>query len=329
MEPLISVIMPVYNVEKYLSRSIDSILNQTYSNIELIIVDDGSIDKSADICDEYARKYSNIIVYHKSNGGQSSARNVALDNAKGEYIGFVDSDDWIEPEMYKTMYKFAKETRADIVQCGVRATDEKWVDVDSKEKELYIFESYFDVLNNLVDPNSRPVVRFEIWNKLFKRNIIGDIRFRLNQVYEEMYFDLMVFRNANKIVNINRVFYHYQICRIGNTNSSYNQKRLIKFHEIEEYISLLRMSGKEEIAKKYEEYGAHTAICSYVVAYRNNASQDILIKLVDYFNFYYKKRLGNKNLANFHNFIFGMSPKLFLVFSDISKLLRVLLSKLR
>ena len=117
----ISIIVAVYNIEKYLPKCLDSILAQTYQNLQIILVDDGSSDSSACICDEYAEKDHRIEVIHKKNGGLSDARNAGLECATGEYIGYVDGDDWIEPEMYATMIHTAKERQVDVVICAVSA----------------------------------------------------------------------------------------------------------------------------------------------------------------------------------------------------------------
>ena len=117
--PTISVIAPVYNTEKYLPRCIDSILAQTFTDFELLLIDDGSKDNSGAVCDEYASKDERVRVFHKENGGVSSARNVGLDNAKGEWITFVDSDDWIAETMYQEMYELATLENADIVYCDI------------------------------------------------------------------------------------------------------------------------------------------------------------------------------------------------------------------
>ena len=117
MKELISIIVPVYNVEQYLDDCLISIINQTYKNIEIILIDDGSTDKSGKICDEYAKKDSRIIVIHKENGGVSSARNAGLRIAKGAYIGFVDPDDWIAEDMYEVLYSNAKKYDADVSVC--------------------------------------------------------------------------------------------------------------------------------------------------------------------------------------------------------------------
>ena len=122
--PELSIIVPVYKVEKYLPKCLDSILAQTFTDFELILIDDGSPDRCGDICDEYAAKDDRLIVIHQENKGVSAARNAGLDIARGEYIGFVDSDDWIEPEMYETMLATAKESEAEIVACGANHSDE-------------------------------------------------------------------------------------------------------------------------------------------------------------------------------------------------------------
>ena len=121
----ISVIVPIYNTEKYLARCIESILCQTYTNLEIILVDDGSTDKSGDICDFYARKDNRVKVVHKENGGAAAARNFALNMVTGQYIGFVDSDDYTDIEMYQKLYEKAKQENADIVVCGYYGVQEQ------------------------------------------------------------------------------------------------------------------------------------------------------------------------------------------------------------
>ena len=118
--PLISVIVPVYKAEAYLEKSVKSIINQTYKNLEIILVDDGSPDRCGEMCDEFAKKDSRIRVIHKANGGQSSARNAALDIMAGDYVGFVDSDDWIEPNMYEHLYNLILKNNAQISVCGLQ-----------------------------------------------------------------------------------------------------------------------------------------------------------------------------------------------------------------
>ncbi|GMO37902.1 MAG: hypothetical protein Ta2B_17610 [Termitinemataceae bacterium] len=121
--PVISVIIPVYNVEHYLRRCLDSVLAQTFTDFECILIDDGSPDKSPAICDEYAKKDSRFVVIHQANAGVSAARNAGLDIAQGEWITFVDSDDWIEPDMLRVLYQNAVKHQSDVSVCGVQRTD--------------------------------------------------------------------------------------------------------------------------------------------------------------------------------------------------------------
>ena len=144
---LISIITPVYNSEKFLKKCIDSILNQTYSNFELILVDDGSVDKSPQICDEYARKDSRIVVIHQKNQGQAAARNKALDICKGDYISFIDSDDYVNPQMLEILMYTMQQSEADIAVCDYVQgcdTDFNWNENALKAKVEY----YFVALNN-------------------------------------------------------------------------------------------------------------------------------------------------------------------------------------
>ena len=119
MEKMLTIVVPVYNVQKYIYKCEDSILSQTYKNIEVILVDDSSPDECGTICDKYAEKDKRVRVIHKKNGGLSSARNSALDIANGDYVGFVDSDDWIEPTMYEEMVQFLEDENCDMVECAI------------------------------------------------------------------------------------------------------------------------------------------------------------------------------------------------------------------
>ena len=142
-EPLISIIVPVYNVEKYLGKCIESLIDQTYPNIEIVLVDDGSRDDSGRLCDDYQMQYSFIKVVHKENGGLSQTRNVGLKLAKGVFIGFVDSDDWIEPNMYAILISVLIETGADIAVCNymAEAEDSSFIKKKSKSPDIKLYSS--------------------------------------------------------------------------------------------------------------------------------------------------------------------------------------------
>lgn len=175
---MISVIIPVYGVEKYLSKCIESLVKQTFKDIEIILVDDGSPDSCGKICDMYAEKYEQLSVIHQVNQGVSVARNAGLKIAKGEYIGFVDPDDWIAPEMYESMHRVMKETDADLVICGYDYYDEQGqVDKNrryvTKENEIITQK---EVMYRFSD--MPPSIRHGVWNKLFKKNLFHGQKFK-------------------------------------------------------------------------------------------------------------------------------------------------------
>jgi glycosyltransferase involved in cell wall biosynthesis len=206
VSPLISVIIPVYNVEKYVAHCIDSVITQTYQNLEIILVDDGSKDSSAAICDEYERKDGRIVVIHKENGGLSSARNAGLDIAKGEWIAFVDSDDWVSPETYEEMMRALTETDAEIATCGRvnEWTNRKWYKNDSGEIMV------LDGRDNMMRSHN---VDFgnEVWDKLYPKSFFDSgIRFVVGKKFEDIDLLFAVYQKLNKMVCVKKPFYHYR-----------------------------------------------------------------------------------------------------------------------
>ena len=181
---LISIIVPVYNVDKYLNRCINSILKQTYSNLEVLLIDDGSTDNSGLICDKYASKFNNIRVYHKKNGGISSARNYGLDRIsnKANYIAFVDSDDFLHPRMYEILYGDLIKYDCDIAVCNMDKTYSTIVNEYISENVLILNkEEYFE---NYFDDFYRSNV---VWNKLYKRKCIEKLKFEEGKIYEDIF----------------------------------------------------------------------------------------------------------------------------------------------
>ena len=178
--PLISVIVPVYKVEQYLHRCIDSILAQTYTNLEIILVDDGSPDRSGEICDEYATKDSRIRVIHKENGGVSSARNVGLDVSTGDYIAFADPDDYLTSDMYKKMIQVFDDCEVDICvsQWQYECADGTHViSPDRIDASIYGKHSAEKFAEYLYRQQYESMVVCVVWNKLYRRCIFNDIRF--------------------------------------------------------------------------------------------------------------------------------------------------------
>lgn len=205
----VSVIVPVYNVEEYLAPCLDSLVKQTLQDIEIIVVNDGSPDNSQEIIDRYVKKYPNLVkAMIKENGGQASARNMALEIAKGEYVNFVDSDDWVKIDMYENMYKKAKEEDADIVVCNT--TD--------YYKDYAVYHKPAEFTNKLKQTPSP-------CNKLFKRSFIGDLRFPEGKMwYEDFTFVTELLMMTDKIARCENDYYQCN-CREESTMSNNNSPK--------------------------------------------------------------------------------------------------------
>ena len=217
----ISVVVPVYNVEKYLRKCIDSIINQTYKNLEIILVDDGSPDKCGEICDEYAKKDDRIKVIHKKNAGVSSARNDGIDNATGEYIIFVDSDDWLEDNAIEIMVDKLNEYDYDCVFCNFYMNTKK----DKKVRD-FLDENYKndDIYNNIFKIINLPNFNSP-WSKLFKAKIIKENNLYFPKdipICEDGIFFISYIENIKSIVFVSEPVYNYSV-----TNAS---SAMVKYH---------------------------------------------------------------------------------------------------
>ncbi len=217
-----SVIIPIYKVEKYLRRCVDSVLAQTLSDCEIILVDDGSPDNCPEICDEYALNDSRIKVIHKENGGLSSARNAGIKIATGEYIGFVDSDDYVEPNMYETLYNALQESGADMAVCEYAIVDEKGA-VKSKsivEKGVFTPFEMFEKLDKLGG------YYVASWSKLYKKTILKNNLFPEGRLHEDAFTTHRFFGESNKIVCVDKVLYNYLERPNSIMTATYSEKRL-------------------------------------------------------------------------------------------------------
>ena len=218
---MISVIVPVYNVEPYLRKCLDSIVNQTYRGLEILVIDDGSTDGFGKICDEYTGKDERVKVFHTENRGLSAARNLGLDEAQGEWIGFVDSDDWIEPDMYEVLLNRALETGADIVECGVfKEYPDRTIDWTKPQKCLSAMEAVRALLQR--------DLRNAVWNKLWKRTCFNSVRFPEDRVFEDVAVTYQVFSRIDRICTVCMSKYHYQQ-RIGSLSEEKDEKSLVGY----------------------------------------------------------------------------------------------------
>lgn len=237
---MLSVIIPIYNVEKYLTKCIESVINQTYKNIEIILVNDGSTDNSKEIIDKYSSIDSRIKVINKKNGGLSDARNVGIELAKGEYITFLDSDDWIELNMYEKLYKYIKQENADIVQCSYQKVYDEEVNNQKNKEEVNIMSGE----KSLYNLGEKTVV---VWNKIYKRELFNDIRFPKGKYHEDEFTIYKVLYKANKIVDLNLPLVYYRQREDSIMNSKFNLKRLDALEAFNERLAFYKEKNLDEL----------------------------------------------------------------------------------
>lgn len=216
-KPLISIIVPVYNVEKFLGKCIESIITQTYTNLEIILVDDGSQDESAKICDTYARLDHRIVVIHKENAGLGYARNSGLEVCNGNYIGFVDSDDWVMPNMFSELWMLCEETNADVAGCDYFMEEDKknyFSESDNSSTTAVLDKSEFMPLVLLDKLSSHA------WRYLYKRHLFEGIMYTNAKSAEDMLFFPIIMNRAKKIALTDKPLYYYFAERPDNISNN-------------------------------------------------------------------------------------------------------------
>jgi capsular polysaccharide biosynthesis protein cpsI len=205
---LISIIVPVYKVEKYLEKCVKSILNQTYTNLEIILVNDGSPDECGRLCDELAKVDNRIKVFHKENGGLSDARNYGVERASGEYIGFVDSDDYIHESMYEKLYEAIKKSGTELSECGVTRVYKDMLRPHYEGEDYFLILDKQEYLGEYLE-NRR--LYGSAWCKLIQRDLAKKIKFPTGKIYEDAFYTLELLENVNKFTIISGNYYYYYI----------------------------------------------------------------------------------------------------------------------
>lgn len=257
MKDLISVVIPIYNVEAYLRECIVSICGQTYSNLEIILVDDGSPDGCGKICDEFAKKDSRIRVIHKANGGLSDARNAGIDVASGKYIAFVDSDDWIEKTMLENLYNTVLKEQADIVCCGRYLTDGEHVFSQSFMSNSRSYNRQ-DAIEEILLGKSLDVAA---WDKLYATELFDDIRFPAGENNEDIATFYKLISKANKIAHSGTCEYYYRNRADSITKIKYRERdRKIILKNIDELEVFLK-KNYPSILPALQRYRALNVYC--------------------------------------------------------------------
>lgn len=259
----VSIIMPVYKVEEYVAKAIESIQNQTLTEWEFLIVDDGTPDRSGKICDEYAAKDERIHVIHKENGGAPSARNLAIDMAKGEYLYFLDSDDWAEPRMLEEMYELAKRDNSQLVVAGFYidtyiGNGKYMTDDYVVEDEVYSTKDEFRKnAYKLFDKN----LLYTPWNKLYERKYIMENNLRFPTTFwDDFPFNLSIVRDVERVTVTSRQYYHFLRARTESETSAYRSGMYEKREEehswmleLYRYWNVSDFASTEMVARRYVE----------------------------------------------------------------------------
>jgi len=306
MTNLISIIIPIYNAEKYLPKCLDSVINQTYKNTEIILVNDGSTDSSGLICDEYALKDIRIKVLHKGNGGVSSARNTALKIAKGDYIGFVDSDDWIEPDMFQKLHELCVKYNSEISMCGYYSQSSDKVNKSliplPQEGVLTREKAYEQVLI----PG-----KFEgfLWNKLFDTRLLKETNILFDEnihFCEDQLFVCKVLKYCKNISYTTNHYYHY-IKNSSSATETVNEKYITRIGAIESIVNELKGTEIEDLAKA----AAANASCIMLMDVYDTfyCTNDVLEKL---------KYIKRKYRREFWRYPFSLKFKIRFIGLDIS-----------
>ena len=266
--PLVSIIVPVYKVEPYLRRCLDSLSNQTYTHLEIILVDDGSPDGCPQICDEYAAQDNRIVVIHKENGGVSDARNVGLDICKGKFIAFVDSDDWVEQQYAETLLAPLLSENADISIGNHRIFSNEKENFPIDELKSGMFSNQ-EIINEMFTTRNQYKI---LWGKIFRKELFDNVRFPVGKIYEDEYAGYIPYFFAKKIFCINQILYHYQ-------------KRSDS------------ITGKDFL---YDDYDIKISQVQFLMAnnYLNLANQVLISLSLSHLNKFYEQNLNNQSLQS-------------------------------
>ena len=265
-ENLVSIIVPVYNVENYIDDCVKSLVSQTYKNIEIILIDDGSTDKSGGICDEYALDYDRVKVFHKENGGLSDARNYGLTKIEGEYVCFVDSDDYVEPNFVYELMSAVEKYSVDIACVrwkATKATEQLKIPCTGETKLL----DSQTVLKEMVSPIDYGIT-VSVWDRIYKRDIIAGLSFPKGKCYEDILFSTNAIIRANKIAYIDKELYVYRV-RVGSITRPTEgllDKRIITdklFHEMKQ-IELVKDKGFLDVYQYYRLLYYYEILSVYV-----------------------------------------------------------------
>ena len=290
MTPKISIIIPVYNVQKYLPCCLDSVQNQTFQEFEAILVDDGSTDESGSICDRYAKMDPHFSVLHKDNGGQSSARNMGLDHCCGEYVCFLDSDDYLEPNYLEYLYNEINESHYDFVSCTANFVNGKNEfirrnDYEVERKEIVgdMFETYFH--SNLIED--------AVWNKIYRRELFSDLRFEEGIIFEDSLFIIRLLKKCKMGLFTCKFLYNYRIREGSTMRYIENTASKVAFNPKKIDMLMVFQSCAKELQETEWEEGYYrrmiTTCAEFSAASCSYQSKELRKEIMTYYRFAVEK----------------------------------------
>lgn len=312
-EKKISVIVPIYMVEKYLNRCIKSIVDQTYKNIEIILVDDGSLDLCPKICDEWAKKDDRIKVIHKENGGLSDARNAGLLVATGDYISFIDSDDWIDQDMYTKMIDLFDAYDADIVKCAYEKTSKNINTVIQPKLEVYKLDA-IEFQKGLYDGTSKSDI--VVWNKIYKKELFDNLKFPVGKIHEDQFLIPKITLKCKNIVCTNQKYYYYYQSDNSIMRSAFNKNRLDALLSFEETRKIYLENNLLVLVELLDASYSFLLIKYYNLSFTYLNNRSISKKIKKHFNSRIKIYMNNHYLNYKQKIIlilFYINPRLYLL----------------
>ena len=288
---LISIIVPVYNVEQYLEKCVDSIINQKYKNLEIILVDDGATDSSGKLCDELAKIDNRIKVYHKENGGLSDARNYGVERATGDYIGFVDSDDYIDSEMYEELYEAIKKENVDVVECNLKIIYPDRVELFTEQKyyNVYTKQEYLEEYLKIEKIFGSACVR------LIKSDVVKKLKFPVGKLYEDTYYAYDLIEKVDSYVIMNNPYYNYLMRENSITNTKFNPRIFDLIEIVEKFhkTTYEDYPGLKEAADCRKMY-AYFSVLNSILLEENYRDNEYYSEILSYFKRNYISLLKNK-----------------------------------
>lgn len=307
---LISAIIPVYNVETYLGPCIESVINQTYINLEIILIDDGSTDCSGYICDQFAQKDERIVVIHQQNEGIAAARNRGVRQARGTYLFWVDSDDYVSPQIVEELYNNLLSNNADMSICNYTQGSERAYQFKSQEGNIELF-GYEKGLNYIYKSHKFSFIMAASWAKLIKKSLYDGLEYPVGKIFEDIYISHKLIGNCNTIVYTDKIMYYYYQWPKSILGKKLYIEKLDYLGAFEERIHFFRNLGLMELAEKARIQYLHALMWEYSRAKDILHNKDMVKHIKKEYRKYYT--LGTENRQVSHEtkeymFCFYLSP---------------------